>query len=456
MGFQKTATQTDPLAGIVLPRRDAGLRRAVSKPNVLEGTTDALRHIHHTTPSINLFATNPCILTASPQTYLLRLTAYSACGVTPMSTLIRHRYEDNSITAFMRRGRPQPLAVFNHSEDARGIVVPNGRRRGRSAVVWIVYSSFSSASGANWMELRRFTWPSLAPLGRPIALSYARRSRREKNWIPFASEGRVYLTYSVEPHVVLRCRTATGACEELHRTSNAQLWRRRIHAGHHGLSGGTPCVALGGMQLCVAHYRWPAGTMRVNGVKYWHVMYALANAAPFAVVNVSRPFRFGALFGEPQGRDRTQYAAGLVVDARRQVLTISYGVGDCVAAAVDVAVADAMRMLTGDAGSLPAQLSASAKPAAVAAPFSSTAITTSAVATSAITPSALATTSITPAAIAASALAPAVASSALTASSVMLKALAPLGCIVRWFSNVTNDGRSCSPTGPDSEIMNGS
>lgn len=367
MGSSLGAARASPLAraspqtkisfdGIALPRPDPALHRAVKMPNVLEGTVDALRHIHHTTPTINLFATNPCALT--PETYLLRLTAYSSCGVTPMSTLIQNRYEDNSVTAFMRRGRPQPLATFNHSEDARGILVPGARRRGRGVLVWVVYSSFSSAASTNWMELRRFVWPSLEPFGRPVPLTYKRRRRREKNWIPFVSQGRVLLSYSLEPHVVLRCRPTSGACEEAHRTSNAPLWNRRIHTGHHGLSGGTPCVQIGAMQVCVAHYRWPAGTMRVKGVKYWHVMYSFASTPPFAVVNVSRPFRFGALFDEPQGRDRTQYAAGLVVDDERQLLTISYGVGDCIAASVDVTVAAALRLLSGDGVSMPSQLRA--------------------------------------------------------------------------------------------------
>jgi predicted GH43/DUF377 family glycosyl hydrolase len=61
---------------------------------------------------------------------------------------------------------------------------------------------------------------------------------RQKNWAPFVHHNELFMTYSVEPHVVLRCDVRTGLCElfskseaprgmfpvsELRGSSNAQL-----------------------------------------------------------------------------------------------------------------------------------------------------------------------------------------------------------------------------------------
>lgn len=42
----------------------------------------------------------------------------------------------------------------------------------------------------------------------------------EKNWVPFVHGGSLYMSYSLQPHVVLRCAWSGGACMLAHNTSS--------------------------------------------------------------------------------------------------------------------------------------------------------------------------------------------------------------------------------------------
>ena len=73
---------------------------------------------------------------------------------------------------------------------------------------------------------------------------------------------------------------------------------------------------------------------------------------PYDITHVSYPFRMRREWPKDDGatnRDRIQYAAGLARsgDEPNTTLTLSYGAGDCVAAEVNVSIADVWEMLQG-------------------------------------------------------------------------------------------------------------
>ena len=336
---------------------------ALDQPGVLAGTVDAPRHLPHThAAKVQLFATNPSAL--SEDVYLLRLTSYSHCSATKDMTYLRQfEYERNSVTAFMSKSHEKPLQSFTHSEDARALLVGDK--------AYVLYNSWNGSSKVNSMVLRRYRWPSLELVAPPVRLRLPSARKREKNWSPFVAAAvapsaggggpsrgspRLYLTYQLEPHVVLSCRAHDGQCRVRYNTSALALWRARVpELGRLKVSGGTPCVTLNGAPTCMAHYRAfepaPSRPMRTPAVAprpgpYMHMWYALNPAPPFQVMAVSRPFRFAALFGDD--RDRVQYASGLVGNADGSRLTVSFGVGDCLAAELRVSSADVLRLLTGD------------------------------------------------------------------------------------------------------------
>ena len=132
--------------------------------------------------------------------------------------------------------------------------------------------------------------------------------------------------------------------------------------------GGTPCLRLLGSLVCLGHFR-----TRLRGLfhrsTYFHFFYALQPAPPYAVTNVSRPFRFARLReGEAQRslarpvpadeeegfrNEAVQFAAGMVPigggqsEAPPSHLRVTYGIGDCISASRDVAMSDVAALLSG-------------------------------------------------------------------------------------------------------------
>lgn len=351
--------------------------RALQQPSILGGTISAPRYLPHTHRHIPLFATNPSLV--NDDVYLIRLTAYSSCGRYSMPHLRKFDYARNSIVAVLAKHRLAPLLHFTHAEDARALRVSASR-------LWIVYNSWNAVEGplaANQMNLRRYRWPSLEPIAAPVVLVYAAARRREKNWIPFvvphngSGQSRVLFTYQLEPHVVLACRPTDGQCRMLHTTPARALWERRIqHLPSHSrpgtwssmripISTGTPCVSLAGAPTCMAHLWVLQDGHRI----YLHLWYALSPEPPFEVRRVSRPFRFAPHFKDP--RDNIQYAAGLVSSEDGARVTISFGVGDCLAAELSVPSADVLRLLDGDADVSVMSRSAAAMPSPLNLSYSS-------------------------------------------------------------------------------------
>lgn len=235
---------------------------------------------------VPLFGINPCIIDQPASRrhldlFLVRITPLSLCskGVRrtrrheEMLSQIRTsgfwgltgdalrdlRHQSSSL--LWERGAAHPLLSLHEVEDVRGVVA--------AGELWLIAGSLhgGGTTRAGRQVLIRRSWPALTPLGGPVELRWAAGEVTvEKNWIPFLSEdGRVLVSYSLQPHLVLRCGAVSGRCSVLHNTST-RLWQQRLSdfrglrllhrnpASPSEVRGGTTCVALLERSVCTAHW----------------------------------------------------------------------------------------------------------------------------------------------------------------------------------------------------------
>jgi hypothetical protein len=192
--------------------------------------------------------------------------------------------------------------------------------------------------------------PSLVA-SRPIALRPSQAalaaagaaSDVEKNWVPFEHNHTLYLSYALDPHLVLRVAPAVLAAavaaaaaddagaDALPREVTAELaYATRFEASparadggaaaeqtRPQLRGGTPPLRVGPRTLLALMH---TVVKREGKAAYAVAAYSFGAAPPFAIEAVSRPLALGA---RP-----TPYPLGLVHSADASELLLSYGVAD--------------------------------------------------------------------------------------------------------------------------------
>ena len=144
----------------------------------------------------------------------------------------------------------------------------------------------------------------------------------EKNWSPFVHDGELLMSYSVEPHVVLRCAWVGGACEVAHNSSNPFL-ATYLTLGQ-VLRGGTPYARLGdGSLLGAMHVKDGAHAPAL----YHTIFYLVDGTPPFRVRSLSPKLCFSRRPAElPLSPTcALQYAVGLAVDEAADVALVSLG-----------------------------------------------------------------------------------------------------------------------------------
>ena len=203
--------------------------------------------------------------------------------------------------------------VYDDAEDAR-IFRLNGR----------VHMTFSRS--VPWNKGVQMYVAALDPTYREVALKYRKAHRSEKNWVPIVYEGKLYLSYGLCPHTVLRCDAESGDCQLAYQT--------QLQGCVQGLRGGSPFVGLKNSLIAIAHTTriMPPPELRVrnmthNAPLYEHYVVHANSTPPFALHRISSPFLLPALFHTDA--DVIQFASGLVVDEATAIL--AYGLGDCAA-----------------------------------------------------------------------------------------------------------------------------
>lgn len=276
---------------------------------------DAMEELHGYNPSV-----------ADEHSLMIRLSPYNFCTVdtrTPLLALGSRAFRRQSVSVWLRHGAVH--AVVYDSEDARPFawrgVVHCAFTRARMLGTHMVVASIGD--GAPYRE---------------VPLRYEKARRYEKNWVVNATRPEaLYMSYSLNPHVVLRVDVDTGECAEAYRTENPAYPKGVFR-------GGSQLVECEGRLVGVLHRTrsvlgWP-------GRVYDHALYATQAAPPFALLRVSEWFRFAPEFRDE--RDAIQFCCGCALSDDKGELIISYGVSDCIGRVLRLPVRDAMAMLDRD------------------------------------------------------------------------------------------------------------
>jgi len=131
-------------------------------------------------------------------------------------------------------------------------------------------------------RIRRFKQVVLARLDPPyreVLLTYANSTPSEGNWLPWTHEGRLYVTYSLCPHRVLAVDTDTGVCTTAYLTE-----RPGCRRDERGSASGVRYLDDDSI-IGLGHFRSMYGL-------YSHFFFQRSARPPFAIMHVSRPFRF--------------------------------------------------------------------------------------------------------------------------------------------------------------------
>ena len=96
-----------------------------------------------------------------------------------------------------------------------------------------------------------------------------------------------------------------------------------------------------GIYLGLAHTKDTKHTPQLTGTKdmvYRHVFYAFSATPPFAMVAAGEPFLLPRAGSDPHRHTHAtvQFASGMVVDHRRDVVFVSYSELDCGAALAEI------------------------------------------------------------------------------------------------------------------------
>lgn len=142
----------------------------------------------------------------------------------------------------------------------------------------------------------------------------------EKNWMPFVEGGALHLSYSLQPHVVLRCAWSGGSCHQISRSSSDFL--QTYDTFGQGLRGGTPYSRLpSGDLLAAMHVKDTAHSPAL----YSTAFYLISGTAPFRILSISPKVCFSERSIELSisVRCALQYVVGLAID--HDEVFVSYG-----------------------------------------------------------------------------------------------------------------------------------
>ena len=168
-------------------------------------------------------------------------------------------------------------------------------------------------------------WPlSRGPLSRASLSGPSDEYRCARS---LAQDGALHLSYSIEPHVVLRCAWTGGSCHRAYNSSADFL--RTYDTQRQGLRGGTPYARLPcGDYLAAMHVKDGAHAPAL----YATVFYVISGAPPFRVISISPKLCISERELEiaTSPRCALQYVVGLIVEpdtarADGGVVLLSFG-----------------------------------------------------------------------------------------------------------------------------------
>lgn len=164
-------------------------------------------------------------------------------------------------------------------------------------------------------------------LSDPIKLVFGEKYRLfpwQKNWTPFVYDGELYLSYSINPHVVVKPDLITGECKKCYDTS------RSFHWPLGELLGGTPSILVDGEYLTFFHSKSFLESSTSEGREMWHYFMGactFSNDPPFQMTSISKEaVDILGFYTYTLYEKRVIYPSGLVEDGN--TLYLAYGKND--------------------------------------------------------------------------------------------------------------------------------
>ena len=155
---------------------------------------------------------------------------------------------------------------------------------------------------------------------RIVALQYAESGPVEKNWVVNTTfNDELYLSYSLNPHVVLKVDVDTGKCTKAFETFNKSILSKKLR-GSSQMVKFNKHYLIAVVHTAIDKVLWP---FRM----YKHAFCAFDAVPPFRCVSLGSWFRFPDVFKD--SRDSIQFCCGIAEHEYGYLL--SYGVADCIA-----------------------------------------------------------------------------------------------------------------------------
>lgn len=160
---------------------------------------------------------------------------------------------------------------------------------------------------------------------RQIPLSYAQARKQEGNWLPFTYAGRVYVSYTLCPHMVLLVNLTSGECTPAYHSIPEGC---SVH--DRGSASAVVSMDDDGTLVGLGHHR--------HGSRYLHWLFKREAAPPFRIVARSRTFQLplslslhpnAGMFADDVQFCLSLRAVGAV--SNRSHIAFDYSAGDAVA-----------------------------------------------------------------------------------------------------------------------------
>ncbi len=166
-----------------------------------------------------------------------------------------------------------------------------------------------------------------------------RKASYEKNWMPFAYRGDLYVVYMVDPHTIFKINPNNGEVEEFYNTTYGYQW------DYGPLRGGTQAVELPeeGEYIAFTHSSLsarPTWLKRRIGMVYFMGAYTFENQPPFHVKRLSPAPITDKSFYVSKNRRKVIFPSGVVHNGNK--LYVAFGQNDSY---MNIAVIDKKKLL---------------------------------------------------------------------------------------------------------------
>lgn len=147
----------------------------------------------------------------------------------------------------------------------------------------------------------------------------------QKNWVPFDYQGKLLMTYSLDPHEILNLNWATGICNPVCETKGDLPWKWGPPRGS------TPPILVEGEYFAFLH----SGIMMRSKISGWNELwhyfmgaYTFSSDPPFEITKMTPFFILDPTYYQNSKHPkRVIFPGGCVVD--KDLIYVAYGKDDC-------------------------------------------------------------------------------------------------------------------------------